>query len=207
MGSLFPPGRRRPTAATPAGSYQVRDPLDIATIAAAAALGGCYGLLWWNAHPGRISQGSSGSFTLGGLIAGLSILSRTELLAVVIGALVVAEAISVAVQVVGYRTGKIRIFTTAPLHQHFQLRGWTATTVMVRFWILAAISAAAGAVLFYTDWLSRTGGRKLCRPDHHRLNPCHAIRTGGGERTVDGTPRTWSHRLFTHRLRRRRPIC
>jgi len=157
MGSLFPPGRRRPTAATPAGRYQVRDPLDIATIAA-AALGGCYGLLWWNALPGGISQGSSGSFTLGGLIAGLSILSRTVLLAVVIGALVVAEAISVAVQVVRYRTGKIRIFTTAPLHQHFQLREWTETTVMVRFWILGAISAAAGAVLFYTVWLSRTGG-------------------------------------------------
>lgn len=144
-------------AAAVHGCYQVRDPLDIATIAA-AGLGACFGGLWWNAHPARISLGSSGSFTLGGLLAGLSILSRTELLALVAGAVVVMEALSVAVQYAGYQTRRTRIFATAPLHEHFQLAGWTEATVMVRFWVLAAISAAAAAVLFYADWLSRTGG-------------------------------------------------
>ncbi len=140
-----------------AGCFSVRDPLDIAVVAA-AALGGCIGFLWWNAHPARVFMGDSGALALGGLIAGLSILSRTELLTVVIGGLAVVEMLSVVLQIVVYKTRKVRIFKMAPFHHHFEVGGWTETTVMVRFWLLAAMSAALGAALFYADWLSRAGG-------------------------------------------------
>lgn len=139
------------------GCYQVRDPQDIAVIAA-AALGGCIGFLWWNAHPARIFMGDSGSLALGGLVAGLSILSRTELLTVVIAGLAVVEMLSVVLQILVYKTRKVRIFKMAPFHHHFEVGGWTETTVMVRFWLLAAMSAALGGALFYADWLSHTGG-------------------------------------------------
>lgn len=147
----------RLTGAAVNGCYQVRDPLDIAVVAA-AALGGCVGFLWWNAHPARIFMGDSGSLALGGLIAGLSILSRTELLTVVIAGLAVVEMMSVVLQILVYKTRQVRIFKMAPFHHHFEVGGWTETTVMVRFWLLAAISAVLGAGLFYADWLSRTGG-------------------------------------------------
>ena len=139
------------------GCYQVRDPLDLAVVAA-AALGGCVGFLWWNAHPARIFMGDAGSLALGGLIAGLSILSRTELLTVVIAGLAVVEMLSVVLQIAVYKTRKVRIFKMAPFHHHFEVGGWTETTVMVRFWLLAAMSAALGAALFYAEWLTRTGG-------------------------------------------------
>lgn len=141
----------------PAGCYQVRDPLDIAMIAA-AALGGCIGFLWWNAHPARIFMGDCGSLALGGLFAGLSILTNTELLMVVVAALAVVELLSVVMQTAVYKRRKVRLFKMAPFHHHFEIAGWTETTVMVRFWLLAAISAALGSALFYTDWLGRTGG-------------------------------------------------
>ena len=83
-----------------AGCYQVRDPLDVALVAA-AAMGGCIGFLWWNAAPARIFMGDTGSLALGGLIAGLSIVTRTELLLVVIGGVFVVETLSVALQIVG----------------------------------------------------------------------------------------------------------
>jgi phospho-N-acetylmuramoyl-pentapeptide-transferase len=145
------------TAAALNGCYSVRDPLDIAVVAA-GALGGCVGFLWWNAHPARIFMGDSGSLALGGLIAGLSILSKTELLTVVIAGLAVVEMLSVVVQIAVYKTRKVRVFKMAPFHHHVEVGGGTETTVMVRFWLLAAMSAALGAALFYTDWLSRTGG-------------------------------------------------
>lgn len=140
-----------------AGCYEVRDPLDLAVVAA-AALGGCVGFLWWNAHPARIMMGDTGSLALGGLIAGLSILTRTELLLVVIAGLFVVEMLSVVIQIVVFRTRGRRVFRMAPFHHHFELSGWRETTVMVRFWLLAAMSAALGIGLFYADWLSITGG-------------------------------------------------
>jgi len=139
------------------GCYQVRHPLDIAMIAA-AALGGCIGFLWWNAHPARIFMGDCGSLALGGLFAGLSILTNTELLMVVIAALAVVLLLSVTLQVAVYKRRKVRLFKMAPFHHHFEMSGWTETTVMVRFWLLAAMSAGVGAVLFYTEWLAKTGG-------------------------------------------------
>lgn len=140
-----------------AGCYEVRDPLDLA-IVTAAALGGCVGFLWWNAHPARIMMGDTGSLGLGGLVAGLSILTRTELLLIVIAGLFVAEMLSVVIQIVAFKARGIRIFRMAPFHHHFEISGWKETTVMVRFWLLAAMSAALGIGLFYADWLSLTGG-------------------------------------------------
>ena len=144
------------SAAAQAGCYSVRDPLDVAVITA-AALGGCVGFLWWNAHPARIIMGDTGSLALGGLIAGISVLTRTELLLVVIAGLFVVEMLSVVIQIVVFRTRHVRVFRMAPFHHHFELAGWKETTVMVRFWLLAAMSAALGLGLFYADWLSATG--------------------------------------------------
>ena len=131
-----------------AGCYQVRDPLDVALVAA-AAMGGCIGFLWWNAAPARIFMGDTGSLALGGLIAGLSIVTRTELLLVVIGGVFVVEALSVAVQIAVFRTTRRRVFRMAPFHHHFELAGWAETTVIIRFWLLAAMCAALGLGLFY----------------------------------------------------------
>ncbi|WP_029137890.1 phospho-N-acetylmuramoyl-pentapeptide-transferase [Nakamurella lactea] len=140
-----------------AGCYDVRDPLDLAVVAA-AAVGGCVGFLWWNAHPARIFMGDTGSLPLGALIAGLSILTRTELLLVVIAGLFVIEMASVVIQVAVFKTRRVRVFKMAPFHHHFELSGWAETTVFVRFLLLAAVSAAIGLGLFYADWLSLTGG-------------------------------------------------
>ena len=145
------------SAAAAQGCYEVRDPIDIA-IVAAAAVGGCIGFLWWNAHPARIMMGDTGSLALGGLIAGLSVLTRTEMLLVVIAGLFVVEMISVVIQIGVFKVRRVRIFRMAPFHHHFEMSGWAETTVMVRFWLLAAMSAALGTGLFYADWLSLTGG-------------------------------------------------
>ena len=139
------------------GCYDVRDPLDLALICAAAA-GACIGFLWWNAAPAKIFMGDTGSLALGGLIAGLSIVTRTELIMVVIAALFVAEAASVVIQVAVFRTSRRRVFRRAPFHHHFELGGWAETTVIIRFWLLAAIASAVGLALFYSEYLAAVGG-------------------------------------------------
>jgi phospho-N-acetylmuramoyl-pentapeptide-transferase len=130
---------------------------DLALIAAATA-GACVGFLWWNAAPAKIFMGDTGSLALGGIIAGLSVLSRTEMLAVVIGALFVAEVTSVVVQILAFRTTGRRVFRMAPFHHHFELVGWAETTVIIRFWLLTAIAAASGVALFYSEWLADRRG-------------------------------------------------
>lgn len=132
--------------------YIVRDPLDL-SILAAAGLGACIGFLWWNAAPAKIFMGDTGSLALGGLVAGLSVASRTELLMVIVGALFVLEATSVVIQVIVFRTTGRRFFRMAPIHHHFENGGWAETTVTIRFWIIAALSAAIGMALFYGQWL------------------------------------------------------
>jgi phospho-N-acetylmuramoyl-pentapeptide-transferase len=138
------------------GCYDVRDPLDLALIAAATA-GACIGFLWWNAAPAKIFMGDTGSLALGGIIAGLSVASRTELLAVVLGSLFVAEIVSVVLQIIAFRTTGRRVFRMAPFHHHFELAGWAETTVIIRFWLLTAIVCGLGVALFYSDWLSASG--------------------------------------------------
>jgi phospho-N-acetylmuramoyl-pentapeptide-transferase len=135
-----------------ASCYAVRDPLDLAMLAA-AGLGGCLGFLWWNAAPAKIFMGDTGSLALGGLVAGLSVASRTELLMVLVGFLFVMEAASVVIQVLFFKTTGRRVFRMAPFHHHFEAGGWAETTVVIRFWLLSAIFAMAGVALFYSDWL------------------------------------------------------
>jgi phospho-N-acetylmuramoyl-pentapeptide-transferase len=138
------------------GCYNVRDPLDLALVCAAGAAA-CIGFLWWNAAPAKIFMGDTGSLALGGLLAGLSITTRTELLMVVIGALYVAEAASVVLQIVVFKTTRNRLFKMAPFHHHFELSKWAETTVIIRFWLLAGIAAAVGLGLFYSEYLSQVG--------------------------------------------------
>ncbi|HZK31282.1 MAG TPA: phospho-N-acetylmuramoyl-pentapeptide-transferase [Corynebacterium sp.] len=138
------------------GCYNVRDPLDLAVLAA-AGLGACAGFLWWNAAPAKIFMGDTGSLALGGLVAGLSVASRTELLMVIVGALFVIEAASVVIQVAVFKGSSKRIFRMAPFHHHFEKGGWPETTVVVRFWLIAALAALGGVAIFYGDWLSATG--------------------------------------------------
>ena len=138
------------------GCYLVRDPLDV-TLVAAAALGACLGFLWWNTSPARIFMGDTGSLALGGLMSGLAIVTRTELLLVVLGGLFVAVTLSVVIQVAFFRATRRRVFRMAPLHHHFELAGWTENTVIVRFWLVTGMAVAFGIGLFYTDWLSFAG--------------------------------------------------
>ncbi|MCR5977254.1 phospho-N-acetylmuramoyl-pentapeptide-transferase [Gordonia jinghuaiqii] len=149
-------GGAKPPSDIPTGCYQVRDPLDLALIAVAGG-GACLGFLWWNAAPAKIFMGDTGSLALGGMLAGLSITTRTELLAVVIGALFVAEIMSVVIQIAFFRTTGRRVFRMAPFHHHFELGGWAETTVIIRFWLLTAIACALGLSLFYGEFLTANG--------------------------------------------------
>lgn len=133
--------------------YVTRDPLDIAIVAAAisAAL---LGFLWWNTSPAKIIMGDTGSLALGGAIAALAVVSRTELLLVLIGGLYVIEAGSVVVQRLYFKlTGGKRIFLMSPIHHHFELKGWQEVTIVVRFWIIGGLFVAAAVGLFYLEWL------------------------------------------------------
>jgi phospho-N-acetylmuramoyl-pentapeptide-transferase len=132
--------------------------LDVA-IVAASAMAACFGFLWWNASPAQIFMGDTGSMALGGLMAGMAILSRTELLLVVLGGLFAAITLSDVIQIGWFKytrkrtgTGK-RVFRMAPLHHHFELGGWQEVTIIVRFWILAGLAVAFGMGLFYSDFI------------------------------------------------------
>lgn len=133
--------------------YVVRDPLDLAVVAA-AVVGACIGFLWWNTTPAQIIMGDTGSLGLGGALAALAILSRTELLLVLIGGLFVIVTGSVIIQRLYFKATKgKRIFLMSPLHHHFELKGWAQITVVVRFWIIAGLSVLAGIGLFYLEWI------------------------------------------------------
>jgi phospho-N-acetylmuramoyl-pentapeptide-transferase len=137
--------------------YDVRDPLDLAVVAG-AVLGACFGFLWWNAPPAKIFMGDVGSLGLGGALSGLAIVSRTELLLPILGGLFVIVTLSVMIQVSVFkitriRTGKpVRVFRMTPLQHHFRLGGWSETTIVVRFWLIAALFVAAGLAIFYVSW-------------------------------------------------------
>ena len=141
------------TTAFEAGCYETRDPMDLAVIAA-AFLGGVAGFLWWNTNPAQIFMGDTGSMGIGGAIAALAILSRTELLLVLIGGLFIIETGSVIVQRLYFKVTKgKRIFLMSPIHHHFELKGWAEVTVVVRFWIIAGLFVVAGVGAFYGEWL------------------------------------------------------
>jgi phospho-N-acetylmuramoyl-pentapeptide-transferase len=145
------------TAALGPNCYDVRDPLDLAVVAG-AVLGACFGFLWWNAPPARIFMGDVGALALGGALAGLAIVSRTELLLPILGGLFVIVTLSVMIQVSVFkvtriRTGRpVRVFRMTPLQHHFRMAGWNETTIVVRFWLVTGIFVAMGLAIFYVGW-------------------------------------------------------
>ncbi|MCD9197547.1 phospho-N-acetylmuramoyl-pentapeptide-transferase [Aeromicrobium wangtongii] len=134
--------------------YEVRDPLDLAVVASALT-GACFGFLWWNASPAKIFMGDTGSLSLGGAMAGFALMTRTELLLVIIGGLFVAITMSVILQVGWFKlSGGKRIFRMAPLQHHFELLGWAEITIVVRFWIISGLCVATGLGIFYSEWVT-----------------------------------------------------
>ncbi|MFN8192052.1 MAG: phospho-N-acetylmuramoyl-pentapeptide-transferase [Nocardioidaceae bacterium] len=150
-------GSSRPTVVA-SQCYTVRDPLDLAVFAAAIT-GACLGFLWWNAKPADIIMGDVGSLAIGGALAGLAIMSRTEVLMAVIAGVFVLETLSVLLQVGYFKltrrltgTGR-RIFRITPIHHHFEHIGWDEANVVIRFWVIAGLFVAAGLGVFYAAWL------------------------------------------------------
>jgi phospho-N-acetylmuramoyl-pentapeptide-transferase len=135
--------------------YTVSRPLDLAVVAACIA-GSLVGFLWWNTSPASIHMGDTGSFALGGALAALAILSRTELLLVLIGGLFLVVTGQVIVQRIYFKlTHGKRIWRASPLHHHFEMKGWGEVTIVVRFWIISGLFVAFGVGLFYLEWVSR----------------------------------------------------
>ena len=133
--------------------YDTRDPLDLAVVAA-ALMGACFGFLWWNAAPAKIFMGDTGSLALGGALAGLAILSRTELLLIILGGLFGLITLSVVLQVGWFKLTKCkRLLRMAPLQHHFELKGWAEVTIVIRFWIITGMFVALGLGVFYAEWV------------------------------------------------------
>jgi phospho-N-acetylmuramoyl-pentapeptide-transferase len=134
--------------------YDVRDPLDLAVVAA-AVLGACFGFLWWNAPPARIFMGDTGSLALGGVLAGLAVCTKTQLLLAILGGIFVVIALSVIIQVGSFKMTGRRVFRMAPLQHHFELAGWAETTIVIRFWLISAMFVALGLGIFYVEWMPK----------------------------------------------------
>ena len=122
-------------------------------IFAAALAGACIGFLWFNSFPADIFMGDTGSLALGMALGCLAVLTKTEFVSLIIGGLFVAEALSVMIQVFYYKKTKKRIFLMAPLHHHFEKKGWSETKVVVRFWIISGVLAATGFSLYFAETL------------------------------------------------------
>jgi phospho-N-acetylmuramoyl-pentapeptide-transferase len=120
---------------------------DLALLSA-CLVGACVGFLWFNSFPASVFMGDTGSLALGGAIAGLAVMTKTEVLLIVIGGIFVIEALSVAIQVFAFQRFRKRVFLMAPIHHHFELLGWSETKIILRFWIVAAICAAIGFTLY-----------------------------------------------------------
>jgi phospho-N-acetylmuramoyl-pentapeptide-transferase len=115
----------------------------------AGCLGGaCIGFLWFNAFPATIFMGDTGSLGLGGAIAGLAIMTKTEVLLILLGGIFVMEALSVVIQVISFQATRKRVFLMAPIHHHFELKGWSETKIILRFWIVASICGAIGFTIY-----------------------------------------------------------
>ena len=128
------------------GHNQPQD-LQLALLAA-CLVGACVGFLWFNAFPATIFMGDTGSFALGGAIAGLAVMTQTELLLVLLGGIFVLEALSVLIQVLSFQAFRRRVFLMAPIHHHFELKGWSETKIILRFWIIASVGSAIGFVIY-----------------------------------------------------------
>ncbi|MDX6426367.1 MAG: phospho-N-acetylmuramoyl-pentapeptide-transferase [Gaiellaceae bacterium] len=131
---------------------RIANRLDIAFIGA-ALIGALLGFLWFNAFPAEVIMGDTGAMAIGGAIAGMAIMMKVELLMLFVGGIFAIEAISVMLQVLSFKYWKRRIFLMAPIHHHFEMKAWSETKIMVRFWIVTAIFCAAGFALFYKYFL------------------------------------------------------
>jgi phospho-N-acetylmuramoyl-pentapeptide-transferase len=118
------------------------------TLLAACLVGSCVGFLWFNSFPASIFMGDTGSLGLGGAIAGLAVMSRTEFLLILLGGIFVVEVVSVVVQVFSFQTFRKRVFLMAPIHHHFELKAWSETKIILRFWIVAVACGAIGFVVY-----------------------------------------------------------
>jgi phospho-N-acetylmuramoyl-pentapeptide-transferase len=128
-------------------TFITRGQEDLALLTA-CIVGACVGFLWFNAFPATIFMGDTGSLGLGGAIAGLAIMTKTEELLILLGGIFVVEALSVLIQVFSFQTFRKRVFLMAPIHHHFEILGWSETKIILRFWILAAVCAASGFTIY-----------------------------------------------------------
>ena len=115
---------------------------------AGCLVGACIGFLWYNAFPATIFMGDTGSLGLGGAIAGLAVFTKTEVLLILLGGIFVIEALSVVIQVISFQTTRRRVFLMAPIHHHFELKAWSETKIILRFWIVASLFAAIGFTIY-----------------------------------------------------------
>jgi phospho-N-acetylmuramoyl-pentapeptide-transferase len=118
------------------------------TMLAACLVGVCIGFLWFNSFPASVFMGDTGSLALGGAIAGLAVMTNTDVLLILLGGIFVIEALSVLIQVFSFRSFRKRVFLMAPIHHHFELQGWSETKIILRFWIVAAACAAIGFTVY-----------------------------------------------------------
>jgi phospho-N-acetylmuramoyl-pentapeptide-transferase len=114
-----------------------------------ALIGGCIGFLWFNAFPAEVFMGDTGAMAIGGALAGLAIFSNTEILLVLVGGIFVIEALSVMLQVLSFKYWGRRIFLMAPIHHHFEMKAWSDTKIMLRFWIIGAILGGIAFAVYY----------------------------------------------------------
>ena len=131
---------------------RVQNRLDVAFIGA-ALVGAGVGFLWFNAFPAEVFMGDTGAMAIGGAIAAMAIMLKVELLLLFVGGIFAIEALSVMLQVLSFKRWGRRIFLIAPLHHHFEMKAWSETKIMVRFWIVCAILCAIGFVLYYRYYL------------------------------------------------------
>src|SRR5215216_4427855 len=128
-------------------TFITRGQEDLALLCA-CLVGACVGFLWFNSFPASVFMGDTGSLGLGGAIAALAVMTKTELLLLIIGGIFVIEALSVLIQVISFQRFRRRVFLMAPVHHHFELLAWSETKIILRFWIVAAIFSAIGFTLY-----------------------------------------------------------
>jgi len=138
----------------PAGCYPTPEPFDLA-IVSAAFIGALVGFLWWNAPKAQVFMGDVGSMSIGGVVAAMAILTRTELLLVIVAGVYVIASGSVLLQRLYFKiTRGKRLFLMSPLHHHLEMRGWSEITIVVRMWIISGLLAVSGVGFFYVEWLT-----------------------------------------------------
>ena len=128
--------------------------LDLA-IVGAALIGAAIGFLWFNAFPAELQMGDTGSMAFGGALAAFAIMMKVEVLLLLLGGIFVIEALSVMIQVFSFKRFGRRVFLMAPIHHHFEMKAWSETKIMVRFWIVAGLLCAAGFALYYRYYFAQ----------------------------------------------------